>query len=370
MFNVLKKFFNFTLYSLTALTACFFSLMLVLQFLNPAFSNTSSQAEEKLTFKKVFSDIWSNLKLILKDLDPKNKKGPKQSESSPQSEPSPPPNSFEGNVEGVTVPNKDRESIQDLGEYGKPSEDLPPSGDMPLQGAEDLSGAPSGESIQSQGAEDLSGAPSGEGIQSQGAEDLSGAPSGDMPLQGAEDLSGAPSGDMPLQGAEDLSGAPSGEGIQSQSAEMAVEDQLPSEVSLEIQSDMAPFIYENPSSRSPFDDPTRKNVSGKVVEKSGEAQVFIPKTPPEMYELSQIKLKGIIWNTQNPKALFELPSGEGHYTLIKGDRIGKNGLIFEIREDEVVIVETFYKGENSQTTERVIKIKKMDRLKLNEGVET
>ena len=201
-----------------------------------------------------------------------------------------------------------------------------------------------------------------------------GTPSGELPPQEVGSA-GAPSGELPLQEVGSA-GTPSGE-LPSEETGDAVSPENPaefdeqeaspqSEVSLQIQSDMAPFNYENSGSRSPFDDPTRRGVPGEVLDPKGEVKIVIPKTPPEMYDLSEIKLKGIIWNIKNPKALFELPSGEGHYTLIKGDRIGKNGLIFEIREDEVVIVETFYK-EDDDPTERVIKIKKMDRLRLNEG---
>ena len=123
---------------------------------------------------------------------------------------------------------------------------------------------------------------------------------------------------------------------------------------------MAPFIYEDVKKRDPFKNPTLQVPKKGIVE---DPVVFIPKTPPEKYSLSEIKLKGVIWGTKMPKALFELPSSSGYYTLIAGDRVGQKGVIFAIRESEVVVVETHYVGAGEEKKEkRVIKIKKMDRL--------
>ena len=135
---------------------------------------------------------------------------------------------------------------------------------------------------------------------------------------------------------------------------------VPSDWILDIQSSIAPFIYEYGTQKDPFDDPTIKE------ESAGEGVIVIPKTPPEEYDLSEINLKGITWHTETPKALFELPNNAGYYTLIKGDKIGKNGVIFEIREDEVVIVETTIIGRGSDTKEEIkVKIKRLDRLNLS-----
>ena len=356
---MLKSFFNFSLYTLTALIACFFSLILVLHFFNPVFANTSNSDQEKITFKKVFSDIFSNLKLILKDLGSESEDSKKSDSNS--NTPSPPPSSFEGSLEELEVPNNEDSTQQNssnkLEEYGTPSGEL---SFQPTENAE----APSGElSFQPTGNAE---APSGE-LSFQPTENAE-APSGELSFQPTGNAE-APSGELSFQPTGNVE-APlkeTGDTVSLKTpAEVDEPEDLPqSEISLQIQSDMAPFIYENAGLRSPFDDPTRtRDFTGEVVDSKGDVKIVIPKTPPEMYDLSEIKLKGIIWNIKNPKALFELPSGEGHYTLIKGDKIGKNGLIFEIREDEVVIVETFYKGYD--TTERVIKIKKMDRLRLNE----
>ena len=374
----MKSFFSFVLYSLTALTACFFALILVLNFLNPAFSNTSDDKKESITFKKVFSDIFSNLKQIFKDNlnpDKENQEEEKEedyvSSDTNQEGQDSPPDSFEGNLEGVVVPNNQELAPQGAEVPAQGGELAPQGAEVPAQGGEL---APQGAGVPAQGGElapqgaevPAQGgglAPQGAGVPAQGGElapQGSGvsAQGGGLAPQGAEVP--AQGGGLVPQGAEV---------VPAQGGELAPQG-ASSEISLEIQAQMAPFIYEVSTERSPFDDPTRIKTSGQVIGEDGEVKVVIPKTPPEMYNLQDINLKGIIWNIKNPKALFELPDGEGHYTLIKGDKIGKNGLIFEIREDEVVIVETFYKGDNEQEAESVIKIKKMNRLKLDEGVKS
>ena len=129
------------------------------------------------------------------------------------------------------------------------------------------------------------------------------------------------------------------------------------EALVEVESYMTPFIYDSEDRRNPFEDPFKSQIPVTVVE-----DVKTP-TPPELYTLQDIELKGIIWRTtESPKALVKLPD-DAFYTLLRGDKIGKNGMIFEIREDEIVILETVVKQTG---TERVkdnsITIKRMDRL--------
>ena len=393
---MLKKFLNFTLYSLTALTACFFSLILVLQFLNPAFSNTNEPVvQEKVTFKKIFKDIFSNFKLILRDLKPEKAENITENNPSPENDVSAPPESFEGNLEGVTIPNNEvppqgeDSSLQDLGDYGKPTVDVPPQesgvvGEPPVDVPPQESGVvgeppvdvpPQESGVVGEPPVDVP--PQESGVVGEPPVDVPpqesgvvGEPPVDVPPQ-ESGVVGEPPVDVPPQESGVVGEPPIDMPLQEPQGNFSdnPEEELSSEEMLITDSYVVPFVYAS-NQRDPFNDPTYKRISGEVRGEPGELgemKVIIPKTPPEMYNLQEIQLKGIIWNTENPKALFELPSGEGHYTLIKGDKIGRNGLIFEIREDEVVIVETFYKGENQDTTERIIKIKKMDRLKLNEG---
>ena len=92
------------------------------------------------------------------------------------------------------------------------------------------------------------------------------------------------------------------------------------EALVEVESYMTPFIYDPLNRRNPFEDPlkARLKMKGPVVE-----EVVKPPTPPELFTLQQIDLKGIIWRTtESPKALVKLPDG-AFYTLLRGDRIGK-----------------------------------------------
>ena len=137
-----------------------------------------------------------------------------------------------------------------------------------------------------------------------------------------------------------------------------------SATSAEVRSYMAPFIYNKPGhQKDPFEDPTRRELASVDVGDE-EEQVIIPQTPPEKYNLKDIILRGIIWHSRRPKALFELPGQEGgYYTLLKGDKIGQNGIIFDIRESEVVVVETHWTGSGDQATEeQTVKIKKINRI--------
>ncbi len=168
--------------------------------------------------------------------------------------------------------------------------------------------------------------------------------------EAAKPNSGAvPSGELPPEAAKPNLGAVPPDGSSSTEAQSPV---------LEVEVFMSPFIYDPERRRDPFEDPT-------AISQTAENIVFVPKTPPERYDLNQLKLKGIIWDIKSPKALFQLPGGGGFYTLLRGDKIGKNGIIFEIREDEVVIIETIFKVYGAdKVKETDIKIIKLDRLKL------
>ena len=132
------------------------------------------------------------------------------------------------------------------------------------------------------------------------------------------------------------------------------------EALVEVESYMIPFIYDPINRRNPFEDPLTKRLKlkGPIVK-----EIIKPPTPPELFTLQQIDLKGIIWRTtESPKALIKLPDG-AFYTLLRGDRIGKNGVIFEIREDEMVVLETKTKSAGSKKIQNTsITIKRMDRL--------
>ena len=78
--------------------------------------------------------------------------------------------------------------------------------------------------------------------------------------------------------------------------------------------------------------------------------------PIQRLKLSEIKLTGIIWNTQNPLALIEDPAGKG-YVLRKGDLIGLSGRVKEVKKDRVIIEESYmdiFEGEKTRFVELVL----------------
>ena len=140
---------------------------------------------------------------------------------------------------------------------------------------------------------------------------------------------------------------------------------------LQLKSYMEPFLYD-PSirRRDPFFDPTAAEEETEeekqvIIKPEGKKIVKdkIVRTPPELYALKSIELKGIIWDIKSPRALFKLPKAEGFYTLFEGDRIGRHGVIEDIAEDRVQIKETIVKGDGvDQQTETKSTIKKLNRL--------
>jgi len=100
--------------------------------------------------------------------------------------------------------------------------------------------------------------------------------------------------------------------------------------------------------------PKKMKPSGYIYDPTGKPDPFKPfileikrtkeeadKTlqPLQRYELSQLKLVGIIWNIDNPRAVVEDSAGKG-YIISKGSFIGsKQGKVTDILKDEVVIAE-------------------------------
>ncbi len=90
------------------------------------------------------------------------------------------------------------------------------------------------------------------------------------------------------------------------------------------------YFYSPSGKRDPF---LPTEVIGNIGTVAG------PIFPLENYDLSQLKLVGIIWEVRAPKAMLLDPSGKG-YVVKVGDRVGRhNGHVAKIRESEIVIVE-------------------------------
>ncbi|MBX9769117.1 MAG: pilus assembly protein PilP [Bdellovibrionales bacterium] len=74
--------------------------------------------------------------------------------------------------------------------------------------------------------------------------------------------------------------------------------------------------------------------------KIGTQGMVGPVFPLQRFSIEQLKLQGIIWDVNSPKALVVDPSNRAHI-IVKDDRIGqRNGYVAQIREDEVIIVES------------------------------
>ncbi len=114
---------------------------------------------------------------------------------------------------------------------------------------------------------------------------------------------------------------------------------------------LEPYVFDlREGRRNPFRAPTLAD--GTM------ADMMLPGTPLERYDLNELKLVGILWDVKTPKAMMVDPQGEVH-VLGKDDRVGrKRGYIAVIREGEVVVVETSnFNGENAYST-RVMRIDK------------
>ncbi|MDG2333995.1 MAG: pilus assembly protein PilP [Myxococcota bacterium] len=77
------------------------------------------------------------------------------------------------------------------------------------------------------------------------------------------------------------------------------------------------------------------------------------------FDLAQLVLVGVVWNTANPRALVADPGGRS-FVLKKGSQIGKNGgRVTRIRDDTILVQEKFVDFEGNVTTRDVeMRIKK------------
>ena len=70
-----------------------------------------------------------------------------------------------------------------------------------------------------------------------------------------------------------------------------------------------------------------------------ESKVEVPLEPLQRFELSDIKILGIMWDINEPRAMLADPTGKVH--IVKQEqKIGRNnGVLALIREGELVVVE-------------------------------
>ena len=116
---------------------------------------------------------------------------------------------------------------------------------------------------------------------------------------------------------------------------------------VEIYEVLTEYQYDPKDRRDPFSSPTKEE------EEVSDQKIPLLTHPTGKYRLSELKLVGIRWDATvgPPKALFKAPDNVIH-TLRKNDRIGSgNGIIYQFREDEVVILEPRYIAGNTSEDE-------------------
>lgn len=100
-----------------------------------------------------------------------------------------------------------------------------------------------------------------------------------------------------------------------------------------------PFLYSAEGKPDPF----KSFMDVKLAKaQKGENKSNKPASPLERFEVSQLKLVGIVWHEDRPDksiAMVELPDGKG-FVLKKGSRVGLNGgKVITVNKDQVQILE-------------------------------
>lgn len=115
------------------------------------------------------------------------------------------------------------------------------------------------------------------------------------------------------------------------------------------------YSYDETGKRDPF----RSFLMERAERLALEAQV---RGPLEQFDLSQLSLEGVVWQTGNARALVADPSGET-YIIAEGARIGKNdGRVISIEDNMVRVKETYVDYLGRETTKDIEM-----RMRRNEG---
>jgi hypothetical protein len=104
------------------------------------------------------------------------------------------------------------------------------------------------------------------------------------------------------------------------------------------------FVYDPVDKRDPF----RSFILDRLKEFDSAA-----KGPLEQFDLSQLSVNGIVWDTLHQRALILDPAGQG-YIIEKGDAIGKNdGRVIAIDDNVVVVREAYVDFHGEKTTKEI-----------------
>jgi type IV pilus assembly protein PilP len=83
-----------------------------------------------------------------------------------------------------------------------------------------------------------------------------------------------------------------------------------------------------------------------------------PLLPLQQYEVTQLRLVGVIWDVRKPRAMIRDPGGRTHIVGLNTKLGPRNGYIAVIREGEMVVVETVEQEGRLLSTAQVVKITK------------
>jgi len=107
------------------------------------------------------------------------------------------------------------------------------------------------------------------------------------------------------------------------------------------------YVYNSANKRDPF-------LPTLGVSPSEQLCAEEPQTPLQSYELGQLKLVGIIWNLEEPRALVEDGAGRG-YIVTHGTPVGSDcGIVKRIEHGQVVIEEDYYDFYGDRRTREVV----------------
>jgi type IV pilus assembly protein PilP len=100
------------------------------------------------------------------------------------------------------------------------------------------------------------------------------------------------------------------------------------------------YTYDPSGRRDPFKPYGQsQQTQAPVIPKDDEKLPPVPTDPLQMYDISQFRLVGILWQVSTPKAVVRDPVGKMHM-IYRETKIGRNsGFVASIREGEVLVVE-------------------------------
>ncbi len=105
------------------------------------------------------------------------------------------------------------------------------------------------------------------------------------------------------------------------------------------------FRYEAEGKRDPF-----RSFEWERPDRIDDSEL---RGPLEQFDVSQLSLVAVVWDTGNARALIQDPSGQS-YIIGEGTRIGKNeGHVIEISDNLVVVKETYVDFLGQETTKDI-----------------